>query len=393
MRVAIAWFAVAAVGLIGGIALSRWEYTRETVNFGPLQWDLDASAAVSIPTDVPRAAVVGRQEYDFGTMPHGSTGSHTFVIRNDGTRPLSLDIAETTCQCTVGTLESGQVAPGDSTQVTLTWTAEEYDPDFRQSATLRTNDPRQPSILLSIAGRVSHAIRPRPSSLAFSDVSRTETRQASLRVYSYVDEPLVVRSIEFERAATAEHFEATVDPVADEQLPPDPNLTSGVHIAVRMLPGLPLGPVRQRMHIEFESPKTDPLVIPIQGQVVSDVSILSGPNFDRDLQLLRLGRIPQAQGKTVTLHVLVKGHHAEQIELAVGEVDPADVLKAELGPPRSVGEAGALIYPLAVEVPPGSRPVSRLGSDQEKIGRVVLTMTHTDASELVLRVAFVVLGQ
>ena len=47
-------------------------------------------------------AVVPETTHDFGVMMHRSKGSHTFVVKNEGTVPLKLATGHTTCQCTIG---------------------------------------------------------------------------------------------------------------------------------------------------------------------------------------------------------------------------------------------------------------------------------------------------
>ncbi|RMG40198.1 MAG: DUF1573 domain-containing protein [Planctomycetota bacterium] len=101
-------------------------------------------------------AVVPEKVYNFGVMRQGEEGSHVFVIRNEGEAPLELVARpeDTTCQCTVGKLEDGKLMPGQSTTIELKWKIKSPNPYFEHSAIVRTNDPKNSSIVLRIRGAV-----------------------------------------------------------------------------------------------------------------------------------------------------------------------------------------------------------------------------------------------
>ena len=48
---------------------------------------------------------------------------------------------KTTCKCTLNDMKDTELAPGESTDVTLEWTAKTGDTLFRQEATILTTIP------------------------------------------------------------------------------------------------------------------------------------------------------------------------------------------------------------------------------------------------------------
>ena len=135
-------------------------------------------------TATPRA-VVPVSSHDFGLMDPHATATHAFEIRNEGEHPLALDIKKTSCKCTVGSLESGLLQPGETTTVTMTWNTGYEEDEYQQTATVVTNDPRAKTIELTVKGQV-RAELVMPKELAFRISDLAEATQASFVVYSQV---------------------------------------------------------------------------------------------------------------------------------------------------------------------------------------------------------------
>ena len=47
-----------------------------------------------------------------------------------------------------------------------------------------------------------------------------------------------------------------------------------------------------------------------------------------------------------------------------------------LGQPSEINHGAVVETPLVIEIPPGSPAVNRLGSDQGKLGEIILETTH-----------------
>ena len=71
--------------------------------------------------------VVGESVHDFGVMELHQKGSHEFKIRNDGPGPLKMVARKEdhTCQCTLGSLGSEGLKPGEETTQQTVQTAPE----------------------------------------------------------------------------------------------------------------------------------------------------------------------------------------------------------------------------------------------------------------------------
>jgi len=110
---------------------------------------------VDVPIVVPRPmAVTDEIEHDFGTLDPGAQSSYTFTIRNEGTLPLIVTAADTSCKCTVSKASKDVVQPGDHAEVTLTWNTGTSRKFYRQYALVKTNDPERREIEFAVNGQI-----------------------------------------------------------------------------------------------------------------------------------------------------------------------------------------------------------------------------------------------
>ncbi|HWN98483.1 MAG TPA: DUF1573 domain-containing protein [Blastocatellia bacterium] len=101
---------------------------------------------------VPRA-VVPLDSYDFGDVFKGELISQLFVIRNEGEAELRIDNLTTGCGCSV--IDSDKVlAPGHEGKAELEVNTASQSGQISKIATLHTNDPDRPNIVLTVTANV-----------------------------------------------------------------------------------------------------------------------------------------------------------------------------------------------------------------------------------------------
>ena len=91
-------------------------------------------------------------EYDFGTIPNTRPVSQVFEVRNTGQGVLEIAGVSTSCGCTTAEVDARQLAPGETTDLRVT-----YDPQAHGGATgqfmrqvyLRSDDPDTPEVSLT----------------------------------------------------------------------------------------------------------------------------------------------------------------------------------------------------------------------------------------------------
>ncbi len=326
--------------------------------------------------------------HDFGVMARGAQMSHVFKVQNIGTAPLTLKLLDTTCKCTVGEIDRDEIPYGETVDITLTWKANSYEPDFRQSATIETNDPDQRDIILAVQGKVQQLVRPEPYKVTLSGISRNESRDFLIKVYSYRDEDLSITEHRFLDPETADFFHVSIRSLEEDEID-DREAVAGLGVQVDVEPGLPLGEVKQTLLLDTNKPDIATLEIAIAATVVSDISVLGGRNFKKDSNILVLGPVPKQSGTQVTLHLVAKGS-CRDVEFKVAETDPPEILHAKLGEPREIKDGAVRMFPLEITIPPDSPSVVRVGSNRGPLGKIILETTHPDLKEIEIKVSFII---
>ncbi len=110
--------------------------------FGPFATTNDVKAAdvVQLLTSLeskrgaPEIGGSGGEEFDFGVMEPGTKGEHTFVVKNSGDAPMTLEVIGSTCKCTIGKLDKSELQPGEETNINLTWDDKSTSEQFGQSS-------------------------------------------------------------------------------------------------------------------------------------------------------------------------------------------------------------------------------------------------------------------
>lgn len=356
---------------------------------------LTIPAAVEAPKIGQQASqpklVVDDTMHDFGSVEANGTVRHAFRFTNVGTAPLTLKAGTTTCTaCTIAELSKSQVAPGETVEVVVQYTATSKKPDFKQIATVLTNDREQHLVELVIRGDITSKFRMLPERLVMSNVSAKEAATAELRIYCFLSDAVRVVDHEFVGAESASFFEFKTEPIAGDQLT-EQGAKSGCRVLVTLKPGLPLGPFRQTIGLTVETgaggDKTD-MEVPIEGVVVSDLSIV-GPDWHSGSGILTIGNVASAKGAKRSLIVLVRGAARKNVVVEPLSLDPP-WLQVALGEPTELNESVTQI-PLSVEIPAGRPPAIYLGTDQGKFAQIILGVkNHPDVKEIRMHVKFVI---
>lgn len=386
MRVWMLIVLAIVLGLGSGLGLTMIELGASPA--GRVQADFLASSGAGAKGPRPQVAI-DKDEFDFGSMEHDTTLSHTFTVRNEGQKPLELSNGGVSCgRCTSLKIAQAEVAPGESTTVEVEWKGINGGP-FRQSATLNTNDPARPSVSLTITGKVLSAYRVNPDELVFSNHSVTDSPTAELQIFSYHGTGLAVSEHELTDKETAGNFGLEIKPMPADVLAKDPDAKSGVVVKVAVKPGLPLGPIRQKIRLRLNLPESPVVEVPIEGNVISDLQVIGRENWNADHSVLNFGPVSSHDGAKAELFLHARGPHRHELKPKVREVTP-DWLKVSIGQATDLGGGELVRVPITVEIPAGSPAGLHLGEPQGELGEVLIETGHPEAKLVRWRVRFAV---
>jgi hypothetical protein len=311
-----------------------------------------------------RAVLNEAGTFDFGTMPQEATGSHTWVVKNEGQGDLDLWIISSTCSCTLAKFKNGEKAtikPGESTELTLEYETRTNTGDYSKGATIGTNDPSMPKFDLYVHGHVyPPIITIPPEGIATLPVSydKDETK-AFVAIFSKDRPETKILDIKTSRP---EAISATHAPLT-EQDRQELHVESGEKIEVHVKPVLPLGIFSEELIVHTDHPSMRQVKVRVSGRMSGPINL----NPDR----LILHNADSSAGARAELTITARNNRETTFEVASA---PKGV-KVEITPTALKGR-----YKFAVVVPPGTPA-------QDIEDEVVLRTDHPKAERLVVPVS------
>lgn len=330
--------------------------------------------------------VVDATEHDFGPVENDSIVSCEFQFTNQGTAPLKLEPGGTTCQkCTIAEITQSELSPGTSVPITIRYMAGAATPQFRQTATILTNDPERPRVELTISGSITSILTLEPTQLVFSKLSVHERQTLEAELVNHLTHSLAITDYRLSDPSTAQFLEVEFKPMDAAALKKAEG-KSGQLVAVTILPGLPLGQYRQKLSLTTDLADKRTVELEVQATITSDISLVGG-GWDDENGFVRIGTIGSRDGAKRNVLVLVRGPDRNDVQIRVGEVQPP-FLKVSVGKPEPIGDGAVIKFPLTIEIPPGSPSANHLGSKVGKLAQIVLETTHPEAKQVKVPVRF-----
>lgn len=390
IRVWILAIVAMLVGVAAGLASVWLEFAGVSIQFEPHNQSPGAVAASERQRTGPKVSIVGAADFGFGSGQRNGSMSHTFQIRNDGDEPLHLEKGATSCKCTLSDLKKNELPPGETADVRLDWKLITMGEQFRQTAEIKTNDPQQPTVVLAVHGTVVDVVRLDPPALTFSGVAVNEGAAATVHAYGFKIEDLQIVKTEFSNPDTASFFDLTWRTATADELQNQKGATCGLLGTLTVKPGLPLGAINQTIQLTTNVAQADKLELSVTGSVISDISIVGPSQFSEKRNVLAFATVLRDQGAKATLRILVKGPNRAGVKLTVEKVDPDDVLDAKLDAPQEINAGAVYMHALDIEIPAGSRLINRMGTEQAKMGQIIIGTTHPDIKKIPIYVKFAV---
>ncbi len=308
------------------------------------------------PSGPPPKAVVVDGIYNFGSMEVDETLKHTFTIRNDGEGPLKLEFDRSTCKCTLAELKKKELAPGESTTVELEWTPKALDPNFSQAAFLKTNDPNNKEISLTVTGRVDSSYDITPAGVWFlGEMNRDEPTEFSGKISSRVRDDFELK----EAVCKNPLVSVELVPMNEKQLEEE-EAKKGYLINGKVAPGSPLGIFSEKVKLNFlvgdkEKGEIKPATITVEGYYSGPFKLIGPPGWISSRMTMDFRTFSAEKGKTAKISMYVKDNKGPAIEIKEVTSTP-DFLKVSLQKDEKFQGEGRERYNLVIEVPPGAPP-------------------------------------
>ncbi len=412
----------AVLGTATGWTINYAKYGRIVGNFGPFTTengfraeDLKSTIPVDKGDSAAKVKMLTPPSYDFGMMKPGDEGEHTFRVENAGSENLLLRLGATTCKCTLGDLERESLAPGESTDIKLSWTVKTGgEPEFTQSAQILTNDPSRVAISLEITGRVVSDVDMVPETWSFGEVGTGEPLEITGKIYNFMDEKILpgepsFSSDELTEMSTIKIEEFTPSKEADGIRG---SAIQGFNVTVQVRPGMRQGAVSQNFQLPFKRLGSDGKVLPLTeeaaanggevilvktvGKIVGVLGML-GPSSrlsgaEGGGYLFKFGRLGSEDSRKGKAFVVLRGDERNSTKLKVSErVVPEGVIKATLGEAKDRGTM--TLYPIEIELIPGKDPIERLGTTKDDYGSIWIESDNPKITPMRIAIKFAIEGE
>lgn len=146
-----------------------------------------AHAAPRIATDKPL--------FDFGSIPQGKKLTHTFVIRNTGDAPLTIEQVTTSCGCTAAASSQRTLPPGGTSEIKATFDSTNFRGNVHKTVQVRSNDPKTPLYVLNLQGTIVEQIVVTPLQLNAGSIKAGGRQELTLTLENHGDKPLNINAV------------------------------------------------------------------------------------------------------------------------------------------------------------------------------------------------------
>lgn len=356
-----------------------------------------------VPSTLPELEMPGGDTFDFGVMRQGDKGSHEFIMRNIGSAPMTLRLGQTTCKCTLGSLDSDELAPGEETKIKLEWTVAADAKDFEQMAEVRTNDPKFYAIQFKITGRIARTMYMEPKVIALGERTGAELIKETVDLYSYIDQKVRVRPPSFGDDDLDAMSEVTVSELDRVDFKGHEKASQGFRLDVNIDRGLRQGNFVRNLLVDME--KLDdagkvllgedgkPQMIHVEwrvvGEIVGDLGLIPNPKLEGKEGrgwIYTFDDPKSVENLTAKMLVTFKGENRNTSKLSVGETHPAGIVAATIAEP--MGQGATTLHRLTVELTPDEKSMRMAGNNSDDYGWVIVKSDNQDVAPMKILLKF-----
>lgn len=218
---------------------------------------------------VPKAEA-NDKVYDFGSVLNAQPVAHVFKIRNAGTGTLMIKGVQTSCGCTAAKPTKGNLAPGEESDIAVSFDTRFDKGPATRTVTVYTNDPKAQQILLTLKGDVKVQVEAAPGQVAFGDVKHGTEQTRQVMLTDLVGEQAAAHqdskgAAEFKVESTT-HASPNIKVVPAARNDGKP----GAALTITLLKTMPLGPFDDTIKVATSRAPVD---ITVFGTVQGDITV------------------------------------------------------------------------------------------------------------------------
>ncbi|MFV0436438.1 MAG: DUF1573 domain-containing protein [Desulfopila sp.] len=168
---------------------------------------------------------------EFGTMPEGPPAQKQVTLTNNGDVPITIDNVSTSCACTNTKLGKNELAPGESTELEITYTTYKFIGKFEKYIWIQTKEVPD-KYTITMVGDVTPmpmgVLEVNPRKVSVGDVKVGVDSPAVIAVKNVGDAPMHIVKVESSKSKTV-----FFDSANAEQISIAPGETREIPITVK----------------------------------------------------------------------------------------------------------------------------------------------------------------
>jgi hypothetical protein len=297
-----------------------------------------AAALPAAGQDQVPAIQLSQREWDFGPIWHPESARFALTVSNVGLAPLKITRVQASCGCTAAQPGTYDLAPGEATEVAVTYDSKGKQGKQTSTVTIYSNDPANPEVTFHIRGEVKRAVILEPmGGVVIRGLDPYAVQSASARVRNQMDAPMTLKV----NSQSTPQFDVTLKEVVP-----------GKEWEVQATSKPPLGYGMNRGTIVATTglDREPTITIPISARILDRVNLVP-PAF------LFVREDPKPSKRGLDIEYYGTG------EFMVEKVESSDPsLKFAVGQPRGPADwqvklppTPKTIVPISVDVPPGTQ--------------------------------------
>lgn len=133
--------------------------------------------------------------HDFGKIGPDHKVSYRFKVSNTGNAYLNITRLSPSCGCTYTMLGKWSLAPGEATEIEVSFNPAGFRGAVRKSLQVVSDDPANPNVTLTFEAEVIQDIIPDTTALFLNDLPKNSVRSTTLRLRSGNGKPVQVKEV------------------------------------------------------------------------------------------------------------------------------------------------------------------------------------------------------
>ena len=153
-------------------------------------WFTFTATAFAIP-----AVQVKEPVFNFGTISEGKKVDHVFQLTNEGDSPVTILQVTSSCGCTAATISSKTIQPNGTGEIKSTFNSTNFNGNINKTISVQTNDPKTPTVTLTMKGTVTTTVQLNPRQLNFGQVKVEAPTTLALNIANRGQKPLKITGV------------------------------------------------------------------------------------------------------------------------------------------------------------------------------------------------------